>query len=157
MPASSPSTARSSRSPGTCTSKRRRTASTAGRSTPGGYPLAGRLAARIEEARAEQEAGTNPLGLIFPSPRGKHWRSSNFDRRVLAPAYLAAGWRDAGGDGTWTWRSLRHVFCTTALFTWKLDATDVSRMAGHANYRITLDMYVGVTAGVLDRARTATE
>jgi hypothetical protein len=37
------------------------------------------------------------------------------------------------------------VFCTTALFTWKLDATDVSRMAGHANYRITLDMYVGTT------------
>jgi hypothetical protein len=33
------------------------------------------------------------------------------------------------------------VFCTTALFTWKLDATDVSRMAGHAIYRITLDMY----------------
>jgi len=29
------------------------------------------------------------------------------------------------------------VFCTTALFTWKLDATDVSRMAGHANCRGT--------------------
>jgi hypothetical protein len=27
-----------------------------------------------------------------------------------------------------------------ALFTWKLDPTDVSRMAGHANYRTTLDM-----------------
>ena len=49
------------------------------------------------------------------------------------------------------------MFCTTALFTWKLDATDVSRMAGHANDRITLDMYVGTTAGVLDRARTATD
>ena len=94
---------------------------------------------------------------MFPSPRGKHWRSSNFARRVLAPAYLAAGWRDAGGNGCWIWHSLRHVFCTTALFTWKLDATDVSRMAGHANSRITLDMYVGTTAGVLDRARTATE
>ena len=62
-----------------------------------------------------------------------------------------------GGQGPWTWHSLRHVFCTTALFTWKLDATDVSRMAGHANYRITLDMYVGTTAGILDRARTATQ
>ncbi len=127
------------------------------RRTPAGYPLAERLAARIEEARAGQEAGTNPLGLIFPSPRGTHWRSSNFDRRVLAPAYLAAGWRDGDGNGTWTWHSLRHAFCTTALFTWKLDPTDVSRMAGHANYRITLDMYVGATAGVLDRARAATE
>jgi integrase len=94
---------------------------------------------------------------MFPSPRGTYWRSSNFDRRVLAPAYLAAGWRDAGGNGQWTWHSLRHVLCTTALFTWKLDATDVSAMAGHANVRTTLDMYVGTTAGVLNRARTATE
>jgi len=127
------------------------------RRTPDGYPLAERLAARIGEARAGQEAGTNPLGLIFPSPTGKHWRSSNFNRGVLQRAYLAVGWRDADGNGRWTWHSLRHVFCTTALFTWKLDPTDVSRMAGHANYRITLDMYVGSTAGVLDRARTATD
>jgi integrase len=125
--------------------------------TPAGYPLAKRLAARIEQASAEQAAGTNPLGLIFPSPAGKHWRSSNFNRNVLQRAYRAASWRDSDGNGEWTWHSLRHVFCTTALFTWKLDATDVSRMAGHANYRITLDMYVGTTAGVLDRARTATQ
>jgi integrase len=125
--------------------------------TSQGYPLAARLAARAGQARAERQAGVNPLGLIFPSPRGRHWRSSNFDRRVLAAAYRAAGWRDASGGGDWTWHSLRHVFCTTALFTWKLDATDVSRMAGHANYRITLDMYVGTTKGVLDRARQATQ
>ena len=127
------------------------------RQTPAGYPLAERLAARTEEARTEQEAGTNPLGLLFPSSSGGHWRSSNFNRRILQPAYLAAGWRDDSGAGQWTWHSLRHVFCTTALFTWKLDATDVSRMAGHANYRITLDMYIGTTAGVLDRPRMATE
>jgi hypothetical protein len=30
-------------------------------------------------------------------------------------------------------------------------------MAGHANVRITLDMYVGVTAGAPDRARAATQ
>ena len=125
--------------------------------TPSGYPLAERLAARIERARTEQDSGSNPLGLVFPSPHGKHWRSSNFNRNVLKRAYLQVGWRDADGKGHWTWHSLRHVFCTTALFTWKLDVTDVSRMAGHANYRITLDMYVGSTAGVLDRARQATE
>ena len=135
--------------------KRRRTIYP--RITPAGYPLAERLAARLEQARAEQAVGTNPLGLIFPSPTGKHWRTSNYCRQVLKAAYLAAGWRDRCGNGEWTWHSLRHVFCTTALFTWKLDATDVSRMAGHANYRITLDMYVGTTAGVLDRARSATQ
>jgi integrase len=127
------------------------------RLTPDGYPLAARLAARAEAALAEQAAGTNPCALLFPSPRHKHWRSSNFDTRVLAPAYHAAGWRDPDGNGPWTWHSLRHVFCTTALFTWKLDPTDTSRMAGHANYRITLDMYVGTTAGILDRARHATQ
>jgi integrase len=127
------------------------------RQTPAGYPLAGKLAARIAQARAEQADGSNPLGLLFPSPTGKYWRSSNFQRNVLQRAYLAAGWRDNEGNGTWVWHSLRHVFCTTALFTWKLDATDVSRMAGHSNYRITLDMYVGTTAGVLDRARLATQ
>jgi integrase len=126
------------------------------RITPAGYLLAEKLAVRIEETRAEQEARINPLALIFPSPRGKYWRSSNFSRRVLTPAYHAAEWRDADGNGDWTWHSLRHVFCTTALFTWHLDATDVSRMAGHSNYRTTLDMYVGATAGVLDRARKAT-
>jgi integrase len=126
--------------------------------TPDGYPLAERIAARAEAARAEQHAGTNPLGLMFPSPRGAYWRSSNFARRVLAPAYQAAGWRDtATVDRAWTWHSLRHVFCTTALFTWHIDPADVSRLAGHANIRITLDMYIGTTAGTLDRARTATQ
>ena len=53
----------------------------------------------VEEARAEQEAGSNPLGLVFPSRRGGYWRSSNFNRRVLQPAYAEAGWRS--GNGTW--------------------------------------------------------
>jgi integrase len=135
--------------------------------TPAGYPLADAIAARIGQACAEQDTGVNPLGLMFPSPRGGYWRSSNFDRRVLAPAYQGAGWRDPGGNGTWTrtrtwtwtwtWHSLRHVFCTTALSCWHLEPADVSCMAGHANIRVTLDMYVGTTAGVLDRARTATQ
>jgi integrase len=72
------------------------------RRTPAGYPLAERLAARIGDARAEQEAGANPLGLIFPASAGKYWRSSNFNRRILQPAYLKAGWRDAEGNGRWT-------------------------------------------------------
>jgi len=63
------------------------------------------------------------------------------------PAYRAVGWRDAYGKGPWTWHSLRHVFCTTALLTWKIDAADVSRPAGHASIRITLGMYIGTTAG----------
>ena len=33
-----------------------------------------------------------------------------------------------------------QTLLSTSLFGWKLAATDVSRMAGHANYRITPDM-----------------
>jgi integrase len=129
------------------------------RRTPQDYPLAQMVTARTAQARAEQDTGTNPLGLMFPSPHGRHWRASNFSRRVLAAAYQAAGWRGTTTSTArpWTWHSLRHVFCTTALFTWGIDATDVSRLAGHANYRTTLDLYVGATAGTLDRARTATQ
>lgn len=127
------------------------------RRTPGGYPLAERITARARAVQAEREAGANPLGLMFPSPKGKYLRSSNFHRDALADAYRLAGWRDSSGGDRWTWHSLRHVFCTTALFTWKLDATDVSRMAGHSSYRVTLDMYVGTISGVLDRAFAATE
>ena len=45
---------------------------------------------------------------------------------------------------------LRHVFCTTALFTGKLDATDVSRMAGDANYRITLNNFLHAATTLAD-------
>ncbi len=135
--------------------KRRRTIYP--RVTPTGWPLAEKVAARIAEVAVEQASGRNPLGLMFPTPAGKHWRSSNFNRRVLKAAYLATGWRSADGRSVWTWHSLRHVFCTTALNTWGMDVTDVSRLAGHANIRVTLEMYVGSVAGALDRARRATD
>jgi integrase len=133
--------------------KRRRTIYP--RTTPAGWPLAEKVAARIAEVAAEQASGRNPLGLMFPTPAGKHWRSSNFNRRVLKAAYL--GWRSADSGSRWTWHSLRHVFCTTALTTWGMDVSDVSRLAGHANVRVTLEMYVGSVVGALERARRATD
>ncbi len=146
---------------GTSTSKHPRTASSARTiypaHTPDGYPLAGKLAARIEAARAEHAAGTNPHGLIFPSPRGTLWRSSNFARRVLAPAYTTAGWRDPDRNGPGPGTACATSSAPPPCSPGTLDPTDVSRMAGHANYRITLDMYLGTTAGILDRARHATQ
>ncbi len=115
------------------------------RLTPAGYPLAERLAARIEAAQAEQEAGTNRLGLVFPSPQEKHLRSSNFERRSLAPAYLAAGWRDANGGGPWTRHSLRHVFCTTA---------QVGRIASDATFPRKCDHDAAGDAGEAHREDT---
>jgi integrase len=135
--------------------KRRRTIYP--RRTPAGYPLAQLISRRIAEAGAEQAAGRNEGGLMFPSPTGKYWRSSNFNRQVLKEAYLATGWRRPDGTSRWTWHSLRHVFCTTALGAWGIEVADVSRLAGHANSRVTLEMYVGSVAGALERARLATD
>jgi integrase len=39
------------------------------RATPAGYPLADKLTARIHAIATEQQAGINPLGLLFPSYR----------------------------------------------------------------------------------------
>ena len=44
-----------------------------------------------------------------------------------------------------------------ALNTWGMDVSDVSRLAGHANVRVTLEMYVGSVVGALERARRATD
>ena len=135
--------------------KRRRTIYP--RRTPGRVP-AGRAARRPRRA-GPRRAGRwrQPAGAGLPLPGGK--ALAVLQLQPQRPQARLPGGRVARrrGHGEWTWHSLRHVFCTTALFTWKLDATDVSRMASHANYRITLDMYVGTTAGVLDRARTATQ
>ncbi len=134
--------------------KRRRTIYP--RRTPDRFPLGEQIARRIGEVETEEARGRNSHGLMFPTPTGRYWRSSNFYRQVLKRAYLAAGWRGHGED-RWTWHSLRHVFCTTALGAWGLEVGDVSRLAGHANTRVTLEMYVGTVAGALDRARQATE
>jgi len=149
-----------SRSLGTCMSSRRRTASTAGRSTRSARPPGTRWPS------GSPPASSRPGPSKPPAPTPSGWSSRPRRASTGGPPTStatscsprrAAGWRDAARNGRWTWHSLRHVFCTTALFTWKLEATDVSRMAGHSNYRITLDMYIGTTAGVLDRARTATQ
>ena len=52
--------------------------------TPQGYPLAAKLAARAGQARAEREAGANPLGLIFPARAA---------RTGGPPTSTAASWR----------------------------------------------------------------
>ena len=126
-------------------------------------PAGPRLATRWRRAGGPRRggpgragSGRQPAGADVPVLAGGILALVQLRPARAAPAYLTAGWRDVDGNGDWIWHSLRHVFCVVALFTWKLDPTDVSCMAGHANVRTTLDMYVGSTAGVLDRARQAT-
>ena len=124
--------------------------------TPLGRPLAELVEQRAAQALEEQDRGVNPHGLMFPAPRGGHLASSNFTTRITGPAYRLSGWRDTDGTGPWTWHSLRHTFCSTALDTWNLPVADVSILAGHANTRITMELYIGALAGILQRAFDAT-
>jgi hypothetical protein len=72
--------------------------------TPDGCPLAERLVARIEEATAEYEAGTNLVGLIFPSPRAStSGPATSTAMSSSAPTPRSAGatrTAAAGGGGT---------------------------------------------------------
>jgi integrase len=74
--------------------KRRRTVYP--RCTPEGYPLAGKVAARIQAARHEQESGTNPPGLMFPSPQG----STGVRTTSAAASSRPHTWRQDGAATT---------------------------------------------------------
>ena len=72
-----------------------------------GYPLSAKVVERADQARAEQVAGTNPLGLLFLTPTGSGaWCRSNLRERYWYPALEAAGWPQltsagcAGDDAT---------------------------------------------------------
>ena len=80
--------------------------------TPAGYPLADAIADRIQQARAEQNAGANPLAVMFPPPRHL---VAVLQLRPPRPGARLPGRRVArdGRRRYRTWHSLRHVFCTT--------------------------------------------
>jgi hypothetical protein len=58
----------------------------------------------------------------------------------------------AGGP----WHSLRHVFCTTALFGWRLDVTDVAKLARHSNVNMAELSFIDArcTRMIIDAARS---
>jgi integrase len=112
---------------------------------PKGYPLLEMLSARL----AEMSGPTSPL---FPAPRGRFWRRSNFSRRVYIPAAKAAGWRlDDDGNVALKYHGLRHRFCTWLLWDLGNSPQDVAEVAGHKDVSITLKIYSGNDGGALQR------
>ncbi len=109
-------------------SRRRRTTMYPAR-TPGGVDLAELVERRLGELGADD--------ILFPSPRGRWPRRSNYRRNTFEPA-AAAGWPlDARGRRAWSFHSLRHVFATWALAQPGARMEDVSRLMGHSTVRVT--------------------
>ena len=137
-----------------------------------GFDLAGALERRIAEARAEFEAGSNPGCLLFPSPRGGYWSTSNFDERVWVPAMAAAEvpyvtfedrvrfGPNAGSPVTrrlyrFTNHSTRDRFAISALNIWHWDLNALMVTGGWKNTKVIHDRYYGVARGILDALQAA--
>ena len=124
--------------------------------TPSGYKLKANLKKRISELNKMNvtpvlQDGTSRK-LLFPNKDGGWLCPSSFGNRVRRPAQEIAGWpKDSDGKFVWNFHSLRHVFCTYYFEDLKKKIGDVAVTAGHASPVTTLEMYVGITGGVLER------
>jgi len=124
--------------------------------TPSGYKLKANLKKRISELNKINvtpvlQDGTSRK-LLFPNKDGGWLCPSSFGNRVRRPAQEIAGWpKDSDGKFVWNFHSLRHVFCTYYFVDLKKKIGDVAITAGHASPVTTLEMYVGITGGVLER------
>lgn len=129
--------------------------------TPSGYKLKANLKKRISELNKMNvtpvlQDGTSRK-LLFPNKEGGWLCPSSFGNRVRRPAQEIAGWpKDSDGKFVWNFHSLRHVFCTYYFVDLKKKIGDVAFTAGHASPVTTLEMYVGITGGVLERMTETT-
>jgi len=81
--------------------------------------------------------------LLFRSPDGGPLRSSNFHRRVWAPA------REAVNQPGLRIHDLRHTAASLAVDS-GANVKAVQQMLGHASAEMTLDRYAGLFDGHLD-------
>ena len=129
--------------------------------TPSGYKLKANLKKRISELNKMTvtpvlQDGTSRK-LLFPNRDGGWLCPSSFGNRVRRPAQELAGWpKDLNGKFVWNFHSLRHVFCTYYFVDLNKKIGDVAVTAGHASPVTTLEMYVGITGGVLERMTEST-
>jgi integrase len=77
---------------------------------------------------------TEPHSPVFSSREGKYLRHSNFSRRVFNPALNKLGIHD------FTFHSLRHTAISQAI-AMGVDIVSLSKIAGHSNPSITLNVY----------------
>ena len=77
---------------------------------------------------------TEPHSPVFKARKGGYLRHSNFSRRIFKPALTKLGIKD------FTFHSLRHTAISQAI-AMGVDVVNLSKIAGHSNPSITLNVY----------------
>ena len=126
-----------------------------------GYPLREVLRHRVEQARREREAGTNPEALIFPAAQGGLLWYTAFVADVLLPAMEAAAWPIDVYEDTWhqwdgeefvrrtsrrrdarlPWHSLRHRFARICVDVKKMREGVLMAIGGWENIATVQNRY----------------
>jgi hypothetical protein len=118
------------------------------------FDLRGWLKNRCIEALKEQEVGTNPLALIFPSPKGRVNNLNAFNGRVIRPASESLGWKmppyqNADGEDMHMYRftihSMRDRFGTTAADEWGYSERQLLEQGSWADPQTVRKFYLGTT------------
>jgi hypothetical protein len=133
----------------------------------------GELAAKLEKVTERLRAGAPDMErpgadliahYLDPDrlPVAKRWSRRHADtqrrlcRRFAVPVIAAVSCQDITAGHMQQIVSAAPTASEGERLHRCLSAMVTAGIKGHANYRITLDMYVGTTKGVLDRARQAT-
>ncbi|NPD06521.1 site-specific integrase [Nocardioides sp. zg-1308] len=126
-----------------------------------GYPLRDEMRKRVDQARHEQAAGTNPEALLFPAENGGMLWHTSFNADHLLPAMEKAGWPIDVYEDTWhqwdgekfvervsrrrdarlTWHSLRHRFARICVDQKKLSESALMAAGGWTNIATVQNRY----------------
>ncbi len=108
---------------------------------PRDIPLPKQLREGLRQ-RIGQLAG-EPEALLFPTPSGSPWYTSNWTQRVFKPAVKAAGL-----DGL-TPYGLRHTYAALAIQA-GANVKIIQKAMGHSDIRLTLETYGGLFPDDMD-------
>lgn len=103
----------------------------------------------VAAALAARTATLGPDDLVFPTPRGRQLRASNFKRRTFNEAVARANEDGAGIPADLWVHDLRHTAASLAVAS-GASVKSIQRMLGHATAAITLDVYAGLFDQELD-------
>jgi hypothetical protein len=119
-----------------------------------GFNLLEWLEIRSVEALKEQEAGINPLALIFPNKNGGIYTPEQVDEQVIRPSTNALGWllppyKDARGKERrlrrFTLHSMRDRYGVTAAEEWKYTDTELLQQGSWSDLSTVRKFYMGFT------------